>query len=182
MEWKIWKVYDKVLKIIAVNYADLVKLCFGKEVEIIRTIEIKPILAESEVDHVCEIKAYNKKATLHFEFQSYPESELPSKVMVRHSAILSGQKLTNLISIVIFLKKDSYKTFPDEYRSEFLGMHNSFKYEIIKLWEYKNDIENGKYISLAPFLILYEKPSLEVIEKEKAIIEKGTRPKKEKLA
>jgi hypothetical protein len=56
------------------------------------------------------------------------------------------------------MKKKKYHpgySNPCAYQAEMGGLSNSFRYEIIRLWEHRKAIEEGKLRGLAPLLILF---------------------------
>ncbi len=79
---------------------------------------------------------------------------------------------TPVITILLYLQRGDYATFPESYADELYGLRNTHRFARVLLWEHADRIRSGELKELAPFLPLFEKdPGPEVLQQMNAIIE-----------
>jgi hypothetical protein len=77
-----------------------------------------------------------------------------------------------VITVLVYLERGKYATFPDSYEDELGGLTNVHRFARILLWEHEERIRNGELKELAPFLLLfYDAPEPVILEVENQLIE-----------
>lgn len=77
-----------------------------------------------------------------------------------------------IITVLVYLQRGEYATFPEGYEEELGGMRNDHRFARILLWEHAERIRSGELKELAPFLTLLEKdPGPEILQQMNTIIE-----------
>jgi len=180
-----FNVFDRVLKIIARDYAELfLQLAFpGLGLRLIETLEnVELALPEKRVDFLHRVEWGDEEYLLHLEFQLRHRADFPRR-MFHYSAMLSIQFKEPVLSLALYLEPRK-KPIPNEYVVK-VGdaVVNRFSYPVLKLWEFREEIWQGKYRELAPLLVsLVEKPTPEVLAREKELIlAEGDRRKRANL-
>jgi len=170
-------VFDRTLKIIARNYADLwLRLAFpGLSVRLVGALEnVELALPTRLVDFVHRIEYKGQEYILHVEFQLEHEADLPRRMCIYYGA-LTGQFRLPIITLVLYLKPRETPV-PDEYVVR-LGdlVTNRFSYLAIKLWDYVDEIQSGRYRELAPLLLmLVRDPDERILSQERELIRAET--------
>jgi predicted transposase YdaD len=135
-------------------------------------------IAEKRVDSVYRVGQGKKESIIHLEFQLRHKKTIPARTF-KHNALLMECFKIPVISTVIYLEKVNYRSLPCTYQVEMGGLSNSFKYEIIRLWEYEEAIKEGKLRGLAPLLILFaDKKETGILEQERKLIRDEKDPRK----
>ncbi|WP_406678001.1 Rpn family recombination-promoting nuclease/putative transposase [Moorella sp. ACPs] len=151
------QVIDRSIKVLARQYPEtFIKLVLGKdtgwEYQTMENPEIN--IPEKRLDFVYEIEQNDNKYLLHLEFQLRHEKEVPARIF-KYSAYLTESYRLPVIPVVIYLEKRNYRRLPDAYIVEVNNkVVSRFTYQVIKLWEYEQDIAGGKLKELAPLLVL----------------------------
>jgi len=130
-------------------------------------------IPEKRSDSIYILQKGLEKLAIHIDFQLVPGEKFLKRVFL-YNALFTEKLEMPVCSIVIYPEKGNYDTFPDEYRVKVKeDLQNSFSFKAIKLWDYRDEIESGKLIALAPLLVLLEKnPTRKTLEKEKELINK----------
>ncbi|RLC92448.1 MAG: hypothetical protein DRI79_00460, partial [Chloroflexi bacterium] len=166
-------IFDRVLKILARNYAArFLQLAFPTtEVYLAGTLEnVELALPEQRVDFVHRVVHAGQEYLLHMEFQIEHRAEVPRRMFV-YSALLTQQFDLPVITLVLYLQRQA-ASIPGTYEvrvgSELV---NSFTYRTLRLWEYEGAIRRGQYPELAPLLVmLVERPDREILTRERELI------------
>jgi len=105
-----------------------------------------------------------------YEFMIQPRKGALKNFLIKTALLIANYSLP-VVTVVVYLEKGKYKTFPDEFEHRFLGFRNRFILDKILLWKYRDKIESGELLELAPLLpLFYQKPELHVLEKEHELI------------
>ena len=168
-------VIDRTLKIAARLYPeDFVQVLFpeGTRLDKLAVIENPEInIPEKRVDFVYRIGMEKRESIIHLEFQLRHRKEVPARIF-KYNAFLRECFKIPVISVIIYLEKVHYRSLPCACQVEMGGLSNTFRYEIIRLWEYKKSIEEGRLRGLAPLLIFFTgKKEASILEKEGKLIE-----------
>ncbi|HDN80829.1 MAG TPA: hypothetical protein ENG33_10250 [Chloroflexi bacterium] len=168
-----FNIFDRVLKIIARDYAELfLQLAFpGLGLRLVETLEnVELALPERRVDFIHRVEWEDEEYLLHLEFQLRHRADFPRR-MCHYSAMLSLQLGEPVLSLALYLEPRK-RPIPNEYVVK-VGdtVINSFTYPVLKLWEFRDEVWQGKYRELAPLLIsLVEEPTPQVLAREKELI------------
>jgi len=161
--------YDRSLKILARLYPGifLSLLSLGETIEAaVDNPEIN--LPEKRADDVMRVTAASgEEGRVIFEFQFTGSKDALKRCFVKCALV---HEITDLpvIGVIVYLTKKGYS---EVYDMCFEGCQNQYRFETIRLWEYREEIESGKRKELAPFLILFtDEPGRDVLDKEKALI------------
>lgn len=182
-----FNIFDRVLKLLARDYAaSFLKLAFPNlNFELLETLEnVELTLPERRADFVHRAKLGEKEYIVHLEFQLRHRRDFPRR-MFEYSAMLSLQFDKPVISLALYLEPRR-APIPEEYTVKVGEVAvNSFRYPVIKLWEYREEIWEGKYREFAPLLVsLFKERSVKVLTREKELIlaEKDPRKRADLLA
>lgn len=166
-------VFDRTLKIIARNYADLLlQLAFpGVPVHLVGTLEnVELSLPVRPVDFVHRVEYEGQEYILHLEFQLEHESGFPRRMCDYYGA-LSAQFKQPVMTLALYLKPRR-SPIPNEYAVT-LGdqVVNRFTYPVLRLWDYVEEIRSGQYRGLAPLLaMLVREPDESLLKEERELI------------
>jgi predicted transposase/invertase (TIGR01784 family) len=161
--------YDRSLKVMARHYPQIffsLLIDPAKEMEImVDNPEIN--LPEKRSDYVWRVKDGEQEGYFNFEFQLKPDREALKSAYTK-CALLHEATGLPVIGVILYITRGACR---EEYEIELFGIKNHYHFRIIRLWEYKEEIESGKRKELAPFLVLFaDHPDEEVLRKEKELI------------
>ena len=167
-------VIDRSLKVLAKQYPKaFIKLALGSvENMVFETIENPEInLPERRLDFVYGLTDEEQEYILHLDFQLRHEADLPERMHI-YNALLTASNKKPVISKVIYLERREYRNLPQEYVVSYQGKReNVFTYQVIKLWDYIEDIISGELKELAPLLVLLTREkNEEVLVRSKELI------------
>lgn len=168
---------DRVLKILAGRFPDVfLKLLFGnrKDVILLGLEDTQLNIPEYRSDKIFRLKQKGKETILNLEFMIQPRKGALKNFLIKTALLIANYSLP-VVTIIVYLERGKYIAFPDEFEYRFLGFRNRFILDKILLWEYKEKIESGELLELAPLLpLFYQKPALKLLEKEYELISKVT--------
>ncbi len=149
-------VFDRVLKILARNYAALfLRLAFPDEpLQLAGTLEnVELSLPEERVDFVHRVVYHDEELIFHLEFQLQHRPDFPKRQFI-YPAALTKQFQRPVITLALYLERRE-SPIPNEYVVR-LGKRvvNRFTYPLLKLWDYEEAIRAGQFRELAPLLIV----------------------------
>ncbi len=167
------KTFDRVLKVLARNYADaFLRLALPDvPLKLAGTLEnVELSIPEERVDFVHRVLRGKQEYLLHIEFQVTHRADVPQRLFV-YSALLTKQMDTPVITIVIYLTPRG-KSLPESYDVAVDDLVlNRFEYQVVRLWEYREEIEAGRWPELAPLLaMLTPEPDARVLARERELI------------
>ncbi len=167
------KIFDQTLKLIARRCVDtLIALAFPG-------LDLRPIGAEENVeltlpsravDFVHRVAYGEQELLLHYEFQTRHHAGVPRRVHY-YNAALTEQYHLPVITVVFYIYPRQ-APIPDAHEVR-LGRRvlNSFRYQVVKLWEHTDAIRDGTYRALAPLLpALVPQPDETLLEEERNLI------------
>ncbi len=175
-------VFDRVLKILARNYvASFVHLALPHvALRLTGAPENVDIaVAETRADFVHRVMtAEGEECALHLEFQTRHDRDVPERMFL-YSALLTRQLNLPVITVVFYLMP-RVAALPSSYEVVVDGVTlNRFEYQVVKLWEYADEIRAGTWAELAPLLVMLEKePDETVLAREKELILQETEKRK----
>ena len=167
------KTFDRVLKVLARDYADaFLRLALPDvPLEVVGVLEnVELAIPEERVDFVHRVLWGEREYLLHIEFQAEHRADFPKRMFV-YSALLTRQMDLPVITVAIYLnRRDS--PLPVSYEVDVNEVVlNRFEYQVVRLWEYVDEILAGKWPELSPLLaMLVERPDEEVLERERELI------------
>ncbi len=173
--------FDRTLKIIARNHAaTFLRLAFAKhKVRLLGTIEnVEISLSVKPVDFVHRVLYGGKEYLFHLEFQTQHKAILPRRTFII-SAELTEQFKLPVLTVFLYLQPRE-KEIPHMYVTQ-LGktVINEFKYPVIKLWDFIDEIRQGKLRELAPLLpMLVTEPNEALLAEERDLILQENDPQK----
>ncbi len=132
-------IFDRVLKIIARNYAGrFLELVFpGEKVWITETAEnVELSVPEQRVDFVHKFLYNEQQYLLHFEFQLEHRADLPKRLFI-YSALLTLQFSLPVVSLLLLLERRTGE-IPNDY-TVCVGnrVTNLVRYKVLKLWDHE---------------------------------------------
>ena len=166
-------IFDRTLKIIARNYADLLlRLAFPDvPVRLVGTLEnVELSLPVRAVDFVHRVEYQAQEYILHLEFQLEHQAGFPRRMCGYYGA-LTEQFEQPVMTLALYLKPRQ-SPIPNEYVVT-LGEQvvNRFTYPVIPLWNYVEEIRSGQYRELAPLLtMLVREPDPDLLREEWELI------------
>lgn len=164
---------DRVMKMLAAMYPQIfMKLLFRSSSEVrLQSVEDTTInIPEKRSDKVFRIKVADQQIILSLEFLLRPDRKEMRRFHSR-SGILSEAFKLPVLTVIIYLKRGRYRTFPDRYQIEVAGLRNVITFHRILLWEYETQIRSGELKELAPLLVLFSQAdNMAIIEEEKRLI------------
>lgn len=165
---------DQAIKHVARSHPEcFMSLFFGRE----RTVRLQGVedaqiqIPEHRADKVWRIHDGGKEGFLMLEAILQPARRDFRKLNLKNAA---AQVSFNApaITILVYLQRGEYSTFPESYEDELGGLRNHHHFARVLLWEHADRIRSGELKELAPFLPLFEKdPGVEVLQAMNAIIE-----------
>jgi len=166
-------IFDRTLKIMARNHAaTFLKLAFPEQpIRLTGTLQnVELSLPVRPVDFVHKVIYQGDEYLFHLEFQLKHNDELPQRTFIT-SAELTHQFDLPVLTVILYLQPRE-KDIPSSYVTQ-LGktVINEFKYPVIKLWEYVDEIRQGNYRELAPLLVmLVSQPDETLLAEERTLI------------
>jgi len=164
---------DRVMKMLAARYPHIfMKLLFRSSPEVkLQAVEDTTInIPEKRSDKVFRIKVSGQEIILSLEFLLRPDRREMQRFHSR-SGILSEAFKLPVLTVIIYLERGRYRTFPDRYQIEVAGLRNEISFHRILLWEYEAQIRSGELKEFAPLLVLFSQAgNMDIIDEEKRLI------------
>ncbi len=132
-------------------------LLFGRDRNVVlQGVEDPQInIPERRADKVWLVADQGKGAVIHVEAMLEPKtSELPN--FNTKAALLEETLNRPVVTVIIYLEKGKYETFPYVYETQAGSLKNTHIFARILLWEHKDRILSGEFKEFAPFLVLCE--------------------------
>lgn len=175
-------VFDRVLKVLAREYAPrLLELALPNvPLQMVGTLEnVELAIPEERVDFVHRAVYEGQEYALHIEFQTEHRADVPQRLFV-YSALLTRQLGLPVLTIVLYLARHSTR-LPHAYQVEVgEAVVNRFEYPVVRLWEYADEIAQGRWPELAPLLVALAEgqPNEAVLARERELILQETDSRK----
>ena len=166
-------VFDRVLKVLARNYAErFLELALPDvPLRLAGTLEnVELAIPEERVDFVHRVMWEEQEYLFHIEFQTEHRADMPERLFV-YSALLTKQTGLPVITLVVYLARRE-APLPSAYQVQVGNVVlNRFEYPVVKLWEYADEIAAGRWPELAPLLVtLVKEPDEAVLARERELI------------
>lgn len=164
---------DRAAKVLFGRFAEkALDLFFGEDHQVIfQGVEDPQInIPERRADKVWLVADQGKDAVIHIEIMLEPKaSELPN--FNTKAALLQEILKRPVVTVIVYLEKGKYETFPYSYESQAGSLKNTHVFACILLWEYKDRILSGEFKEFAPFLVLCEdEPNETLLDRAKQLI------------
>jgi predicted transposase YdaD len=116
------------------------------------------------------ISDHGKNVAVHIEAMLEPKQRELGNFKTKN-ALLEETLKRPVVTVILYLEKGKYETFPYIYETQAGLLKNSHVFARILLWEHKDRILSGELKELAPFLQLCEdEPDEILIERTKQLI------------
>jgi len=168
---------DRAMKLLAARYPLVFhQLLFGDNpgVKFDKVEDSVINVAEHRSDKIFRFVENEKQKIVSFEFVTQPDKRDLFRFHAKNG-LLSASYLLEVITVIVYLERGDYRTFPDEYVARIGSATTKTRFSRILLWEFKERIRSGEFKELAPLLVLFEeKPTEETLREEKALIKQVT--------
>ena len=166
---------DRAMKMLLSQFPEVFLRLLFKEEEHVSLIGLEDTqlnVPEHRSDKIFHVKNKNSEALLNFEFMLQPKRRELRNFLLKTAMLIANYPFP-IITIIVYLEKGNYKLFPVQFSERFLKFQNQFTFEKLLLWEFKDQIETGELIELAPLLpLFYQNPEVELLEKERDLIDR----------
>ncbi len=170
---------DHAIKTIARRHPECVlDLLFGHE----RTVKLQSLedtqiqIPEHRADKAWRVHDGTTEGCLLLEAIAQPDRRDFEAFLLKNAAFRKALSVP-VITVLVYMQRGKYATFPEGFEEEFCGVTNGFRFARVLLWEHAERIRSGELKELAPFLPLFEdEPAVEVLEKVNELIETVTDP------
>lgn len=156
----------------------LLDLFYGRERKVIlKSVEDAQIpIPEHRADKVWRIYDGAREGCVMLEAITAPDRRDFCRFNLKNAALQVNLDLP-VITILVYLTRGKYATFPDGYEDELGGLTNAHRFARILLWEHEERIRSGELKELAPFLpLFYDVPDPGILEVENQLIEEVADP------
>jgi len=164
---------DRAIKVVLRLYPEkCLDLFFGKDRQVVfQGVEDPQInISERRADKVWLVSEQGRDGALHIEAILEPKKSELANFYVKN-ALLEAVLKRPVITVLVYLEKGRYETFPYTYERSVGLFQNVYIFACVLLWKYRNRILSGEYKEFAPLLSLLEdKPTVSTLEKEKELI------------
>ena len=165
---------DRALKILSGRYPDVfMKLLFGdqKGVSLLGIEDTQLNIPERRSDKIFRVEHDNKQAIINLEFVLQPRKKDLADFVVKTGMLMAHYTSLKVVTIIVYLEKGRYSTFPVQFENRFMGFSNRFVFDRLLLWEFKDQIESGEFLPLAPLMpLFYKEPGKTILERDKELI------------
>ena len=130
------------------------------------------------MDFVHRVQYEDQEYILHLEFQLEHSAGFSARMCLYHGALTEQFNLP-VLSLALYLKPRK-APIPNEYTVR-VGKQviNRFSYPVLRLWDYVDDIQSGKFRELAPLLVmLVQEPDVDLLTLERKLVLAEPEPKK----
>jgi len=134
----------------------LLDLFYGRERKVVlKGVEDAQIqIPEHRADKVWRIWDGTREGYVTLEAIAAPDRRDLRRINLKN-AELQVYLNSPVITVLVYLKRGKYATFPDGYEDELGGLTNSHRFVRILLWEHEERIRSSELRELAPFLFLF---------------------------
>jgi hypothetical protein len=165
---------DRAVKLICGRHPEcFLDLFYGRDRKVtLRGVEDAQIqIPEHRADKVWRVYDGVKEGCLMLEAIMQPDRREFRRINLKNAAIQVMLDMP-VITVLVYLQKGGYATFPDGYEEELGGLNNKHTFACVLLWEHAERIRSGELKELAPFQVLFEaNPSPQILETVNQIIE-----------
>jgi hypothetical protein len=170
---------DHAVKVVCAWHPNcLLDLFYGRERKVVlKSVEDAQIqISEHRADKVWRIYDGVREGCVTLEAIAVPDRRDFRGINLKNAALQINLDLP-VITILVYLTRGKYVTFPDGYEDELGGLTNSHRFAQILLWEHEERIRSGELKELAPFLpLFYDVPDPGILEVENQLIEEVADP------
>lgn len=165
---------DRAVKVVCALHPNcFLDLFFGRERNVIlKGVEDAQIqIPEHRADKVWRVHDGVREGCITLEAIAVPDRRDWRRINLKNAAM---QVIFNLpvITVLVYLVRGQYATFPDSYEDELGGLTNAHRFARILLWEHEERIRSGELKELAPFLLLfYDAPDPGILATVNQLIE-----------
>jgi hypothetical protein len=164
---------DRAIKVVFRLYPEkCLDLFFGKDRQVVfQGVEDPQInLPERRADKVWLVSEQGRDGALHIEAILEPKKSELANFYVKN-ALLEAVLKRPVITVLVYLEKGRYQTFPNTYERSVGLFKNAYIFACVLLWEYKDRILSGEFKEFAPLLsLLVDNPQPSILEKAKELI------------
>jgi len=165
---------DHAVKIICAWHPNcLLDLFYGRERKVIlKGVEDPQIqIPEHRADKVWRIGDGTREGCVTLEAIAAPDRRDLRRINLKN-AELQVYLNSPVITVLVYLMRGKYATFPDGYEDELGGLTNSHRFARILLWEHEERIRSGELKELAPFLpLFYDDPDPDILSVVNHLVE-----------
>ena len=166
---------DRTLKILATKYPGVFqRILFGDRpgIEFLGVEDTAINIPEQRPDKIFKFRRGKRETNVIFEFMIQPKRKDLKRFYIKN-ALLTASLRKPVITVIVYLERGKYRTFPYEYTVRLDTIEMSTRFVRILMWEFADRIRSGEFKELAPLLVLYsDQPSKEIILEEKKLINK----------
>ncbi len=159
----------------------LLDLFYGRERRVVlKNVEDAHIqIPEHRADKIWRVEEEGQEGFLVLEAITVPDKRVLPRFNLKNATLQVHFELP-IITILVYVERGKYATFPEGYEQAFGGLKNRHSFERVLLWEHADRIRSGELKELAPFLSLLEDdPAPQVLEVEKQLIETIPEPERQ---
>ena len=164
---------DRSMKILAARYPHIFqRLLFGDNPDIkFEKVEDSAInIAEHRADKLFRFRERSVEKLISLEFVTQPKQRDMRGFHAKNGLLTASYNL-DVITVIVYVEKGRYRTFPREYVVKIGGMELRTQFGRILLWEHVDRIRSGEFRELAPLLVLLEdNPTTATILREKELL------------
>jgi hypothetical protein len=165
---------DRVVKVISGRHPDcFLDLFYGRDrtVNLIGVEDAQLQIPEHRADKIWRVQDGVREGCVILEAIIEPDRRDFPGISLKNAAVRVAFNIP-AITVLVYLQRGKYATFPDTFHDEFGGLGNEHKFARILLWEHEDRIRSGELKELAPFLpLFYDDPPVEILELTNALIE-----------
>ncbi len=134
-------------------------------------------IPEHRADKVWRVHDGVREGCIALEAIAVPDRRDFRSINLKNAALQVSLNVP-VITVLVYLERGKYATFPDGYEDELGGLTNAHRFARILLWEHEERIRSGELKELAPFLLLfYDDPDPGILEVENQLIEAVADPR-----
>ncbi len=150
--------FDHAVKIVCGRHPNcFLDLFYGRDRQVVlKGVEDPQIqIPEHRADKVWRVHDGVREGCVTLEAIAVPDRRDWRRINLKNAELQVFLKLP-VITVLVYLKRGDYTTFPDGYDDELGGLVNSHRFSRILLWEHAERIRTGELRELAPFLPLFD--------------------------
>jgi predicted transposase YdaD len=143
----------------------------GRKV-VLKSVEDAQIqIPEHRADKVWRVHDGVREGCIALEAIAVPDRRDFRSINLKNAALQVNLNVP-VITVLVYLERGKYATFPEGYEDELGGLTNAHRFARVLLWEHEERIRSGELKELSPFLLLfYTAPDPRILEVENQLIE-----------
>ncbi len=165
---------DRAVKVVcALSPNCFLDLFYGsKHKVVLKGVEDAQIqIPEHRADKVWRVHDGVREGCIALEAIAVPDRRDFRSINLKNAALQVNLNVP-VITVLVYLERGKYATFPDGYEDELGGLTNAHRFARILLWEHEERIRSGELKELSPFLLLfYDDPDPSILVVENQLIE-----------